>query len=260
MKKQLLFSLFLFAFNFSLLAQKANEIKFKKEKEILYFHEASGGLRIHTNAIGGFIEKGWIKNIHNKKILQLEFSYFFSPNQKRQQGNSPNKNVLNGYVYGKQNDFFSFQLNYGYRKTIAEKAQQSGGVALYFVYMVGISIGFEKPYYLTLKDPDDASKTVIEKYSASNADRFLDNSPTNPQIAGYAGIRYGFKDMKVLPGGHLKIGLHFDWASQDKFIRGLELGLSSNVYYRNVNMMIRNDNKPFLLNAYLSFQLGKRWS
>ena len=232
----------------------------KSEKEILYFHEASGGIRLHTNAISVFAEKGWIKNIHNKKILQVEFSYFFSPNQKRQQGNSSNNVSYKGYVYGKQNDFFSFQLNYGYRKTIAEKAQQKGGVALYFVYMVGASFGFEKPYYLVLKDADDQNKTVIEKYSSANADRFLDNSINNPQIAGYAGLQYGFKDMKFLPGGHLKLGLNFDWAGKDQFIRALEVGVSTNVYYRNVNILIRKDNKPFLLNAYISFQLGKRWS
>jgi hypothetical protein len=163
-------------------------------------------------------------------------------------------------VYGKQNDFFSFQLNYGYRKTIAEKAQQKGGVALYFVYMVGASLGFEKPYYLVLKDADNQNKTVIEKYSSANADRFLDNSINNPQIAGYAGLQYGFKDMKFLPGGHLKLGLQFDWAGKDQFIRALEVGVSSNIYYRNVNILIRKDNKPFLLGAYISFQLGKRWS
>ncbi len=260
MKNQPILLLVILVLNCSAFAQQSKETKDQNIKEVLYFHEMSGGLRIHTNAISGFLEKGWIKNIHNKKILQLEFSYFFSPNQKRQQGSSSNKNFFNGYIYGKQNDFFSLQLNYGYRKTIAEKAVKSGGVAVYFVYMIGASLGFEKPYYLSLKDPDDVTKTVIEKYSAANADRFLDNSPNNPQIAGYAGIRYGFKDTKIVPGGHLKLGLHFDWASHDKFIRAIEVGLSSNIYYRNINIMVRNDNKPFLMNAYVSFQIGKRWS
>jgi hypothetical protein len=111
-----------------------------------------------------------------------------------------------------------------------------------------------------VKDADYQNKNVIEKYSSANADRFLDNSINNPQIAGYAGLQYGFKDMKFLPGGHLKLGLNFDWAGKDQFIRALEVGVSTNVYYRNVNILIRKDNKPFLLNAYISFQLGKRWS
>jgi len=231
-----------------------------EKKETLYRGEASFGLRVHTNAVTAFAEKGFIKNIKSKKILQLEFSYFFDPREKRREGQTIGSRTYKGYVYGKQNTFFCFHLNYGYRHTIAEKAKKSG-VALYAVYMAGASLGFEKPYYLELIDRSDSSNfsTKPEKYSSDNNDRFLNNTPGKSDIAGYAGMQYGFKDIKLVPGGHIKIGLHFDWAGRDKFIRALEIGASADVYYRKINIMANQTNKPYFLNVYASIQLGKRW-
>lgn len=231
----------------------------KDTKEFRYLHEASAGLRIHSDAVTCFAEKAWIKNIYNKKVLQVEFTYFFDPRQRRQEGTSIGNRNYKSFIYGKQNNFFAFHLNYGYRKTIAEKAKRSG-VALYFVYMAGFSLGLEKPYYLELRTLEDPNVTRPERYTSENADRFLDYKPGGAgTVAGYAGMQYGFGKMKPVPGGHIKLGLHFDWAGHEQFIRALELGVSADIYYRKVNVMINNYNKPYFINAYLSFQIGKRW-
>jgi len=239
-------------------AQGIQDILKKDKKEFLYRHELSAGLRVHTNSVTVFLEKVWIESIYNRNVIQAEYSYFFDPRQKRQDGTTIGNRQYKNYVYGKVNNFFCFRFNYGQRRTLAEKAKKSG-VALYLMYMGGVSLGIEKPYYLELRDPDDPTLTMPEKYSADNADRFLDNNPSTGKIAGYAGVQYGWKDLKPVPGGHAKIGLNFDWGKHDQFIKALEVGVAADIYYKRVNILVTKTNNPYFLSAYASIQLGKRW-
>lgn len=256
MKVHLLILLFYTLSSQTTLAQKNDD---KEYKDFYYKHEVSGGVRIQTNSYGIFLEKVWINSIYSKKLIQLDINYYVDPHQKKLDGLVIGDRTYKKYVYAKQNDFFAIKLNYGYRKTIAERAMQKNGVALYFVYMLGVNLGIEKPYYLFLRDVDNLNDVNAEKYSAENKDRFLNNSPNNGQIVGYAGFQYGLKNMKPLIGGNLKLGLHFDWAKQSMFIKALEVGTMLEVYQRNIAILASNKNKPYFLSAYLSFQLGKRW-
>ncbi|MEI6310617.1 MAG: hypothetical protein WCP57_00010 [Bacteroidota bacterium] len=240
----------------SIIAQKATD---KEYKDFYYKHEFSGGIKVQTNSYGLFLEKVWINSIYSKKLIQLDLMYYVDPMQKKLDGLVLGDRTYKKYVYAKRNDFFAIKFNYGYRKTIAERAMQKNGVALYFVYMAGINLGIEKPYYLYLRDIDNINDVNAEPYSNANKDRFLNNSPTNGQIVGYAGFAYGFKGMQALVGGNIKLGLHFDWAKQSDFIKALEVGAQLDIYHRNVNILATNKNKPYLVSAYLNFQLGKRW-
>ena len=237
-------------------AQKSNDIVYKDK---YYKHEFSAGLKIQTNSYGLFAEKVWINTIYSKKIIQLDLMYHIDPQQKKLVGEVIGDRTYKKYIYGKRNDFFSIKFNYGYRRTIAERAMQKNGVAVYFIYLLGVNLGIEKPYYLYLRDVDNVNVVHEEAYSNANKDRFLNNSPNNGQIVGYAGFKYGFNQMKPLFGGNIKLGLHFDWAKQSEFIKALEVGINLDVYHRNVTILANNKNRPYLLSAYLSFQLGKRW-
>ncbi len=239
-------------------AQGIKEVLKRDKKEFLYRHEVSAGLRVHTNSVTVFLEKVWIESIYNRNIIQAEYSYFFEPRQKRQDGTTIGNRQYKNYVYGKVNNFFCFRFNYGQRRTIAEKAKKSG-VALYLTYMGGVSLGVEKPYFLELRDPDDPTITSPERYSAENADRFLDNDPSTGKIAGYAGFEYGWKNLTPVPGGHAKVGLNFDWGKHDQFIKALEVGVAADIYYKRVNILVTKTNNPYFLSAYASIQLGKRW-
>lgn len=231
----------------------------KEYKDFYYKHEFSAGIKLQTNSYGLFAEKVWIKSIYSKRVLQLDLMYHIDPQQKKLDGLVIGDRTFKKYVYAKRNDFFAIKVNYGYRRTIAERAMQKNGVAFYFVYMLGVNLGLEKPYYLYLRDVDNINVVNAEGYSNGNKDRFLNNSPTNGQIIGYAGFQYGFREIKPLFGGNIKLGLHFDWAKQSMFVKALEVGFNLDVYNRSVQILASNKNKPYLLSAYLNFQLGKRW-
>lgn len=238
-------------------AQRKGKIE-KEEKIVLrYAHEFSGGFRLKTNGWAMFIEKARIRSIYKRSIHQLEFSYTKHAKERKQEALDSR---FKDYKFGKWNNFFAFQYNYGVKKSIAEKAKKAG-VDISMVYAGGLSIGVIKPYYLALSYPvpdrPGLEETRIEKYSPANAEKFLDDIGTS--ILGYAGIKHGFSDMQFLWGGHGKIGLNFDWAGNDDFVKSLELGVEAEVYYRNIPLVLNDRNRPFLINLYLGLQFGKRY-
>lgn len=253
MKKRIFIFFFINCFILTLFSQKNKDDEYKDR---YYKHEFSAGLKIQTNSYGLFAEKVWISSIYSKKVLQLDAMYHIDPLQKKLPGQVIADRTFKKYVYAKRNDFFAIKINYGYKRTIAERAMQKNGVAVYFVYMIGVNIGIEKPYYLFLRDVDNVNDMNAEAYSNENKERFLNNKD---QIIGYAGFKYGLNQMKPLFGGNIKLGLHFDWAKQSDFIKALEVGINLDIYNRNVNILANNKNKPYLLAAYFNFQLGKRW-
>lgn len=237
----------------------------REHKDFLYRDEMSGGFAVHSFAYSLFIEKARIKSIYKKQIFQADFTYYKHPKEKRQPGVDYQGKAYKSYVYGKKNNFFAFHFRYGYRHTIGEKANHSG-VGVYFTYMLGASLGYLKPYYLELFKTDGSLsnlETSSEKYTAENAERFLDNSQNSPSgipsIAGYTGFQKGFKDIEPVFGGNIKLGLHFDWGKYDAFIKALEVGVMADVYYKKIDMMIIENNHPYIINVYASLQLGKRW-
>lgn len=218
-----------------------------------YKHEASGGFRALTNGVGFYAEFGWIKDIKRTRLLQLEYDYYIDYRQKKQDA------LIQGgrdYGFGVQNRFHKINLSYGLKRTIADKAARNG-VRLSFIFFGGVSLGLLKPYYLNLIQQVDSVVPVIkaERYSTDNADRFLDRN----YIVEAAPIRYGLNQIEPVPGVHLKSGLNFDWGTKDAFVKALEAGVTLDLYYKRLPVMINNHNRFYQIGLYLSFHLGKRW-
>ena len=248
MKYKFFFFSFLFFLSAILLpAQKVVDLR-----DYQYKHEASAGLRLQTNGFTIFGEYGWIKDIHRTRLLQLEYSYYVDFRQKKQhslQGGAD-------YLFGLQNRFHTIRVAYGFKRTIADKANRNG-VRLSAVFFGGISLGLLKPYYLNLLQNTDGSAPQIkpERYSLANADRFL-NKDT---IVGAAPIRYGLSQMQPVAGLHIKAALDFDWGVKDEFVKALEAGVMFDCYYKRLPIMINNSNRFYQAAFYVSFQFGKRW-
>lgn len=250
----------LLSFVFSGFSQGKKELREIELKGLVYKKEFSFGARLNTNGYAGFAEISRFQRVDLKRLFQIEFVYFKSFKEKKQPVlfSPSNFGSKRDYFYGKQNNFWAFRLNYGYRKQIAGKAEKKG-VTLSMVYMAGISLGFLKPYYLNLAIPDAQPNDIPywqpERYTEENAERFLDKS----QIDGASGIKYGWSDIEPVPGIHGRFGLNFDWASQDEFVKALEVGASVDLYYKRIPIMITDDASRYFLGLYLSLQFGKRW-
>ena len=226
------------------------------EKGIVYTKETAFDLFLHTAGLGFGVKFGELETYYRTSYYHIEFSTMKHSKEVRQSNRVSLFNVLSRpYVYGKQNSFSTLRVGMGKLRYYSEKAKRRG-IAVGINYQGGLSLGFLKPYYLELRNAQDGSfgPVTSEKYSESNRDRFLDQT----LIEGYSGFFTGLDELKFAPGVHLKGGVHFAWGAFDEKIRALELGLMVDVYFRNVPIMITEDNKPYFINLYLTLQFGNR--
>jgi hypothetical protein len=199
-----------------------------------------------------------IQNENKNLTFQLEFSELKSPKEKRM---NAERRALGGsssrsYIYGKQNNFYTLKLAAGQRFYISEKTEKSP-VAIAFSYNAGLNLGMIKPYYLDLIyrfDPQ-GSKIISEKYSVQNERKFLEPQDIN----GASGFSKGWDELSLAPGIYTKGSLIFDWGANDSFAKILELGLSADIFFRNIPIVIGEVRPPVYLNLFMNFYFGKRW-
>ncbi|NNC95567.1 MAG: hypothetical protein HKN92_08395 [Chitinophagales bacterium] len=215
--------------------------------EFIYRKEFSVGARINTNGWTVFGETAKILNIHKTRVLQFELTAFKHPKE-RKQSIPFSSSSRNDFIFGKQNNFFAFHANYGFKKQIADKARKSG-VRLSMTYLAGVSLGILKPYYIEIDKP----RTSI-KYTGENEEVFLNVQ----NITGASGFKKGIGEIEPVPGAHGKFGLNFDWASHDEILKAMEIGISADIYYKIIPIMVTENNKPYMINFYLGVQFGKR--
>lgn len=242
-----------------------NIVKKPKVKQIRT--ELSVGVRLNTDGWSIFADKGFVKSeetrfrdmFYNTQVFQLEFSEKKHPKETRTTAISDPNSSGNSrsFIYGKINNFYNLKLGYGMRRMIAGKPEQ-GTVSIHWVYVGGVSVGLEKPYYLDAYVPQDNNGALVLKtikYTDSTKGPFLDDD----YIVGAAGVTKGLNEIKIVPGIHLKTGLHFDFAPRRTTKLAIEVGVSGELYTRKIQIMANQDAVPYFGNIYASFQFGKRW-
>ncbi len=177
------------------------------------------------------------------------------------------------YVYGKQNNFYALRAGYGVKRYYSEKARKKG-LAIGVSYEGGPTLGLLKPYFLEINraNMDGQNGPSIERFNGDNANFFLNTD----RIFGAAPAINGFSEIKVRPGVHLTGALHFDWGAFDQYVKAIEVGIAADIFFQNVPILIDEaeftalgptlnvepinvSNRPYFLNFYISFQLGKRY-
>jgi len=229
--------------------------------------ELSFGLRLNTDGWTVFSTKGYVRSqdsrqsdmFHNMRFYQVELSEKKHPKEKK----APTEQNLVGdqpprpYIFGKINNFYTLKLGMGYRRMIAGKPEP-GTVSIHWIYAGGLSIGMLKPYYVDAYVRQDNSGTLAVqsiKYSDSTKESFLD--PRN--VVGSSGFAKGLGELQIVPGLHVKTGLHFDFAASRKTKMAVEVGVSAEVYSKNIVIMANQDTFPYFANAYVSIEFGRRW-
>jgi hypothetical protein len=199
-----------------------------------------------------------IQNENKNLTFQIEFSELKSPKEKKMNAErrAIGGNSNRSYIYGKENNLYTLKLAAGQRFYISEKTDKSP-VAIAFSYNAGLNLGMIKPYYLDLIyrfDPQ-GSKIISEKYSSSNSLKFLEPQDIN----GASGFSKGWDELTLAPGIYTKGSLLFDWGANDSFAKILELGLSADIFFKNIQIVIGEVRPPVYLNLFMNFYFGKRW-
>ncbi|HUM48268.1 MAG TPA: hypothetical protein PLD84_15160, partial [Chitinophagales bacterium] len=127
-------------------------------KGIIYNHELSGGISVHTAGWGIFMDVGKRQELKKKTIYEFEFTQLHHPKEVKQTIdfgfsffgiNSPKP-----FVYGKQNNFYQLNTSIGRQFMLTERAERKG-VEVGLKVIGGLSLGLLKPYYLDLLYPVD---------------------------------------------------------------------------------------------------------
>lgn len=228
---------------------------------ILYEKDLSFGIRLNTNGWGIFSTYGKAHSASRTHYYQFEFVEIKHPKEEK---SSKDYTMVNGaapkpYVFGKQNNFFALRAAYGNRVFLGGKAEKSG-VEVNWTYQVGPSLGILKPYYLDIeydRSPDQRRIYAEHvKYDPGDPNpRFLQD----PYIVGFSGFSYGLDEIKLVPGLNAKTGFNFDWANYSDYVVALEVGVSVDLYMRNIPIMVLETNRPYFVALYLGIQFGKRW-
>ncbi len=228
-------------------------------QDILYEKFSSAGLNITNSGFNFNYSHGDISNVKTRKFFEIEFASIHHPKEYRQTQDKGYSQVgipnAKPFVYGKQNAFFNLNVSYGVYKELGRKADRAG-VSVGIKMSVGLSLGILKPYYLQLLYPVDKFSAELrsEKYSENNKTLFLDPN----SIYGGSGFQYGIAQLKFVPGIHTKIGMHFDYAIYDEYLKAIEAGIFFNAYYKSVPIMVLKRNEQFYPGIYVGFDFGKK--
>ncbi len=234
-------------------------------KGIVYDREFTVDLKLHTNGYALGVNIARLKTFYLTNFFNIEFGEIKHPKQFRQSFDfrpSANGNVSRAFVFGKQNNFFVLRGGLGQKRYFSEKAKRKG-LAIGMSYSGGVSMGLLKPYFLELNYPEASTNEIItrsEKFTEENADIFLDIT----RIFGASSFTRGLSELSVVPGGHAKVAVHFDWGAFDEFVKALEAGVMVDFYFQKVPIMVESpqveniDNRPLFINLFLNLQLGKR--
>jgi predicted XRE-type DNA-binding protein len=234
--------------------EKINQlIKQEEEGALIYQKQISQGIHFNTDGWSIFYEKGKYKSITKTNLWWIEVGEHKHPKEERTPTASAAQGfiILSNYIYGKRNNLYEVKFGAGQQKLIGGKGNKNG-VAVSAIYGGGITAGLLKPYYLQIQNPSTQRQEDI-KYD-NNDQLFLD--PT--VILGKGSFSKGFGEMQIVPGGHVKGALRFDYGRYNEVVSALEVGLKATYFSKKMPIMLLNDEKSLFFNAYISVTFGKR--
>jgi hypothetical protein len=220
------------------------------EGEIVFARQTVFGIKLNTDGYGGFLELGRMKTLKRASLYWLEFGERKHPKEEKLSRGY----FSNPFIYGKVNNFYYARLGFAQQIMLGQKGNKNG-VAISAIYGGGISVGFLKPYYIEIEDPNTGAIYDIKYGTDAQKDSFF-LDPT--VINGGSGFGKGFKELKFVPGFNIRTALRFDYGRFNELVSALEVGLNAEYYTQTMPIMLLNKEKRFFFNAYVSLVFGKR--
>ncbi|MCG7858476.1 hypothetical protein [Flavihumibacter sp.] len=225
-------------------------LKMEEEGEMIFNKHNIFGIKLNTDGWGISFEKGKFQTPRKTRLLQFEFNEKKHPKEDKDAGSIDlfTGNV-NQFIFGKTNNFYQLKGGYGQQYLIGGKSNKNG-VAVTALWAGGVSLGFEKPYYVDVEDLVTQERTRVKFEDVEDLFQY--------QYLGASGFTVGWDEVELNPGAHLKTALRFDYGRFNEAVAAIEAGLNVEFYSREVVQMIQNDPKRMFFNAYVTVLFGKR--
>lgn len=230
--------------------QKINELIRQSEEGVLVYRKQSiFGIQLRTNGYGGFYELGKMKTARKTNIYRFDLTEIKHQKEEKQSGGG----VFfgNPYIFGKLNNFYQATFGFGQQYILGQKGNKNG-VAVSAVYSGGLALGLLRPYYVEVGGTSGGGTEFI-KYSQLDSSKFL-----GPDVIGGAGLRKGWSELKIKPGGFVKAALRFDFGRFNEVVSGIELGVSGEFYSSRIPILFDQKDKQFFFQGYISMLFGRR--
>lgn len=236
--------------------QRLNQlVKQYEEGSLIYSKQSAFAFKLNTDGWGLFYEHGKYKTINKTNLWWLEFGERHSPKEEKISAGQDLGGIFligNPYAFGKINNFYYLKGGIGQQLLIGGKSNKNG-VAVSAIYGGGLSLGYLKPYYLSVTDKE-TGEVIDIKYSDSTADQFLDPYYIN----GSSGMFKGFTEGKIVPGAYARIALRFDYGRYNELLSAFEVGINAEYYSKAMPIMANTPEKQFFFNSYIAIEFGKR--
>ncbi len=222
------------------------------EEGVLYRHEGSVGISIHSQGFGLSYRNN--KHITGKRMRILDFDLLTLKHPKEIKSLNQYYDKPRSFVYGKLNSLVIFRGGVGLKNILYEK-EELGNIEVRYSFCGGASLGFAKPVYLYVleesNDPYNPDKVIV-KYNP-------EEHPIDV-IYGKAPLGYGLERTRIHPGLYAKAGISFDWANEDDKVRNLEIGIVGDYYFSPIQLMAFNKAAPFFTTLYATLAFGRKWN
>lgn len=238
--------IFTIAFLFLISFADAQGVKKQQDLKLYYRSSYAFGLVLHTEGFGGSFKYQKHASFKDKRFFTYEFLSLNHPKQKKIFSASDN---AKGFHYGKINAFSTMRFGFGAQHAFASKEIKKG-VQIAYVYSGGFNLGFLRPIYLQIRDPSDPTSYIPQRY-----DPEIHNSSN---IYGRASFVNGLGGMEFVPGIFAKFGLNFEYSPYDDKLKGMEVGVALDLYYKEVPMMYATYNNQYWVTFYLMFEFGSK--
>lgn len=214
-----------------------------------YRSHNSGSVFMHSRGIGASYQHGWRTSGFSNRILSIELMTLRHP--KEYKINRAGSENTRGYFYGKVNSAALFRTSIGWQKVLYDKEVKRGVRVSYFA-LFGPSVALTKPVYVELiPNTGDGRKSQLVRYST--------DVHNQGDVMGRAPILYKVNSTRLIPGGHARGVLNFEYASDDSFIKAIETGVNLDVFAKEIPIMENTYNTQFYLTLFIGFQFGQRY-
>lgn len=234
----------------------------QKEATTTDYNDAlSIGARLNTNGWSGGLYFLKQKGAGQQALWELHFSEIKHEKETKQENTETIfKDLGKGkpYIFGKINNVYTLQLGYG-REQLLLPALLDGNLSMAFRYAAGPATAFLKPYYLELIYLNTGSTggvyTQSEKYSAGNAQRFLDAG----DIQGADKWSKGLGQTKLIPGLFGELAFVLEPDKPKAFIETITFGGNAAVYTKPLVIMADRKADQYQLSLFVGLEIGGRW-
>ena len=222
------------------------------EEKLVYNHQNTFNVAIHSQGFGAGFKIGKIKSIHRTRNWEAEVVSLHSLKEIK----TLNISTVNmrPFVYGKLNYAYVARFGYGEERRIFGKPYW-GGIETRWTYEFGASLALLKPYYYYVsiyKQLDDG--TYLETYD----EQTFDNKNEWVDVLGRSSFIKGIAETKLSPGFHTSLGLSFDIARARNAVKAINVDIKAECFPLGVSLMDSERNRRLFVTFMLSYNWGSR--